>query len=145
MGNSKNSIILDKSFKFAVRIIKLYQYLCKEKKEFVLSKQILRSGTSIGANVEEAHGGISDSDFSNKISLAYKESRETHYWLRLLNAADNIDKKCSILLLKTVKSLVRFYFSILKTARINNRKIISNYFICYLLFTIYYLIWLTGY
>src|SRR5438105_14423549 len=89
----KDSALKNKSYKFALRMIKLYQYLCNEKKEFVLSKQILRSGTSIGANVEEAHGGISNSDFSHKISIAYKESRETHYWLRLLFATDYINKK----------------------------------------------------
>ncbi len=83
----KDNIVLDKSFHSAVRIIKLFQYLCNDKKEFILSKQILRSGTSIGSNAEEAHGGISMSDFSNKISLAYKEARETHYWLRLLFAS----------------------------------------------------------
>lgn len=126
MGNSKNSIILDKSFIFAVRIIKLYQYLCKEKKEFVLSKQILRSGTSIGANVEEAHRGISNSDFSNKISLAYKESRETHYWLRLLNAADYIDKKMFDSFAKDCEELSKILFSILKTTRINKKKIIEK-------------------
>ena len=64
------NVIIDKSFQFAVRIIKLYQYLCNEKKEYVLSKQILRRGTSIGANIEEAHGGISTSDFSKRKFLA---------------------------------------------------------------------------
>lgn len=123
MSKSKNSIILDKSFKFAVRIIKLYQFLCKEKKEFVLSKQILRSGTSIGANVEEAHGGISDSDFSNKISLAYKESRETQYWLRLLNAADYINKRMFDSFAKDCEELCKILFSILKTTRINKKRI----------------------
>jgi len=71
----KENVVKDKSFKFAVRIVRLYQYLCEEKSEYVLSKQILRSGTSIGANVEEADGGISKADFSNKISLACKEAK----------------------------------------------------------------------
>jgi len=92
----ENSIILEKSFNFAVRIIKLYQYLSRNKKEYELSKQILRSGTSIGSNIEEAHGGISEADFSNKISIAYKETRETKYWLRLLFATDYINKNCLI-------------------------------------------------
>ena len=89
----KSNIILKESYAFAVRIVKLYLYLYKEKKEFVLSKQILRSGTSIGANAEEAVGGISKKDFWAKMSIAYKEARETEYWLRLLNDTDILDDK----------------------------------------------------
>lgn len=77
-----------KSYAFAVRIVKLCQFLAAEKREFVLSKQLLRSGTSIGANVEEAIGGQSRPDFLSKISIAYKEARETTYWLRLLRDTD---------------------------------------------------------
>jgi len=80
----KENIIREKSYKFALRIIKLYKYLISNKKEYILSKQILRSGTSIGANVEEAIGGYSDKDFVAKLSLAYKEARETKYWINLL-------------------------------------------------------------
>ena len=76
--------VREKSYAFALQIIRLYRYLCVEKKEFVLSKQVVRSGTSIGANVEEAIGGQSKKDFLSKMSIAYKEARETHYWLRLL-------------------------------------------------------------
>jgi four helix bundle protein len=82
------SVALIKSYNFAVRIVKMYQHLSSEKKEFVLSKQILRSGTSIGANIEEAIGGISKADFRAKMSIAYKEARETDYWLRLLKDTD---------------------------------------------------------
>lgn len=89
----KEIIIKNKSFEFAVRIINLYKFLIDTKKEYVLSKQILRSGTSIGANVEEAIGGVSKSDFKNKLSIAYKEARETHYWLRLLQRTNYIDNK----------------------------------------------------
>lgn len=74
-----NNIIQDKSFAFAIRIVNLYKYLVTEKKEFVLSKQLLRSGTSIGANVEEAIGGVSDKDFLNKLGISYKEARESMY------------------------------------------------------------------
>lgn len=74
----KENILLDKSFAFAVRTVKAYKYLVEEKKEFVLSKQFLRSGTSIGANVEEAIGGQSRPDFISKLSIAYKEARETN-------------------------------------------------------------------
>lgn len=80
----KESVVHQKSFAFAVRIVRLSQYLNGEKREFVLSKQVLRSGTSIGANVEEASGGQSKRDFLSKMSIAYKEARETVYWLRLL-------------------------------------------------------------
>ena len=77
----KENIVQNKSFDFAVRIVNLYKHLSQEKREFVLSKQLLRSGTSIGANVEEAIGGISKADFRAKLSIAYKETRETTYWL----------------------------------------------------------------
>ena len=87
---AKYNILQEKSFAFAVRIVKLYKYLCEEKKEFVLSKQVLRSGTSIGANIEEAIGGQSDKDFLSKISISYKEARETIYWLKLLLATNYI-------------------------------------------------------
>ncbi len=80
----KDNVIQIKSYDFAVRIVKLYKHLSQEKKEFVLSKQLLRSGTSIGANVEEAIGGQSRKDFFAKLTIAYKEARESHYWIRLL-------------------------------------------------------------
>ncbi|GAB7257032.1 hypothetical protein OBPA_14970 [Polaribacter sp. OB-PA-B3] len=84
----KDNIIQTKSYNFAVRIIKLYKHLSQEKKEFVLSKQLLRSGTSIGANIEEAIGGQSRKDFLAKLTIAYKEARESHYWIRLLKDTD---------------------------------------------------------
>jgi four helix bundle protein len=76
----KENLIAVKSFKFAKRIYLLYKFLLEEKKEYILSKQILRSGTSIGANVEEAIGAQSKKDFISKLSIAYKKARETHYW-----------------------------------------------------------------
>ncbi len=82
------NIIQTKSYAFAVRIVRLYQHLTTEKKEYVLSKQVLRCGTSIGANVEEAIGGQSRADFISKLAIAYKEARETSYWLRLLKDTD---------------------------------------------------------
>lgn len=84
------NIIEKKSFDFAIRIVKLYKFLCNEKNEFVLSKQLLRSGTSIGANVAEAQQAQSKADFISKISIALKEATESKYWLRLLNATDYI-------------------------------------------------------
>ena len=80
-----DNLIQEKSYAFAIRTVKLYRHLSEKKKEFVLSRQLLRSGTAIGANVEEAIGGQSRADFLSKISIAYKEARETRYWLRLLN------------------------------------------------------------
>ena len=91
--NKAASLALEKSFAFALRIVKLYQHLSDKKKEFVLSKQILRSGTSIGANLEESRGAQSPSDFQAKISIAYKESRETSYWLRLLYASKYLTER----------------------------------------------------
>ena len=80
----KVNVVQEKSFAFAIRIVNLYKYLCEEKKEYVLSKQVLRCGTSVGANIEEALGGQSDKDFIAKLSIAYKEARETIYWIKLL-------------------------------------------------------------
>nr|VFK36499.1 MAG: four helix bundle protein [Candidatus Kentron sp. SD]VFK77819.1 MAG: four helix bundle protein [Candidatus Kentron sp. SD] len=85
-----DNIIQTKSYAFAVRIVRLYQHLSKEKKEYVLSRQLLRCGTTIGANIEEAIGGQSRADFVSKLSIAYKEARETTYWLRLLKDTDYI-------------------------------------------------------
>ena len=91
--NKAASLALEKSFAFALRIVKLYQHLSDKKKKFVLSKQILRSGTSIGVNLEESRGAQSPSDFQAKISIAYKESRETSYWLRLLYASKYLTER----------------------------------------------------
>ncbi|HMS35151.1 MAG TPA: four helix bundle protein [Ignavibacteria bacterium] len=92
-GNKmKDSIVKNKSYKFSLKIIKLYLYLKNEKKEYQLSKQILRSGTSICANIEEALGGQSRKDFLSKISISYKEARETNYWLRLLRDSQLLEE-----------------------------------------------------
>jgi four helix bundle protein len=90
---TKDNIIQQKSFAFAIRVVNLYKFLTNEKKEFVLSKQLLRSGTSIGANVEESIGGQSEKDFLSKLSIAYKEARETMYWLKLLLATDYLKRE----------------------------------------------------
>lgn len=115
---------LEKSFDFALRIIKLYQHLSIKKKEFVLSKQILRSGTSIGANLEEAHGAQSDSDFQAKVSIAYKEARETSYWLRLLKAANYMTEKQFASIHSDCEELVKLTSSIQFTMKnkLNERK-----------------------
>lgn len=91
----KENIIVVKSKTFALRIIKLYKYLCNEKHEYVMSKQILRSGTSIGANIREAVREQSKADFYAKLSISLKEADETAYWLELLNESDYIKKNIS--------------------------------------------------
>ncbi|WP_172917933.1 four helix bundle protein [Capnocytophaga canis] len=103
----KDNIIQEKTFAFAVRIVNVYRYIVSEYNERVLSKQLLRCGTSIGANVEEAIGAQSDKDFLSKISIAYKETRETIYWLRLLEATDFLTKEQSISLLNDAKEIAK--------------------------------------
>ena len=113
---SENPIQI-KSYAFALRIVKLYRYLCDEKREFVLSKQLVRSGTSIGANVEEAIGGQSDKDFLSKMSVAYKEARETHYWLRLLRDSDILDARQAESVIEDCEQLLKLSGSIIRTTK----------------------------
>lgn len=122
--NAKPNPGLEKSFDFALRIVKLYQHLSGKKKEFVLSKQILRSGTSIGANFEEAHGAQSDLDFQAKISIAYKEARETSYWLRLLKASNYLTEKQFNSIYPDCEELIKITTSIQLSMKnkINERK-----------------------
>ncbi len=116
----KENIVKDKSYNFSLRIINLYKYLTDKKKEFVLSKQILRCGTSIGANVEEAIGGQSKKDFINKISIAYKESRECHYWIRLLRDSSFIDSNSAGSMLNDCDDLIRLTGKIISSAKKSN-------------------------
>jgi len=102
---------------FALRIVSLYRYLCDEKKEFVLSKQLVRGGTSIGANVEEAIGGQSYKDFLSKMSIAYKEARETHYWLRLLRDSELLEAQHANSLIADCDELLKLSGSIIRTAK----------------------------
>ena len=111
----EENIILSKTYNFALRIIDLYKYLSKEEKEYTLSKQILRSGTSIGVNSEEAAGSISKKDFRAKFFIAYKEARETHYWIRLLRDSDYIDAKLAGSLLNDIDEILKIIGAILKT------------------------------
>ena len=113
----KVNILKDKSYKFALRTVKLFQYLLNEKKEFVLSKQILRSGTSVGANIEEAYQGESKADFIHKLAIANKEAFETHYWLRLLRDSDFLEEKLANSLLDDCDELQRILVSSIKTAK----------------------------
>ena len=113
----KENILLDKSFAFSVRAVHAYKYLLKEHREFVLPKQFLRSGTSIGANAEEAVGGQSRNDFVAKLAIAYKEARETKYWIRLLRATGYFDAAQSESLLADTEELLRIIGKILVTTK----------------------------
>ncbi|NEW84898.1 MAG: four helix bundle protein [Mariniphaga sp.] len=115
-----DNVIQIKSFAFAVKIVKVVQILSGEKKEFVLSKQFLRSGTSIGANVEESIGGQSEKDFYAKLTISYKEARESHYWIRLLTTTDYLTKEEGDLLLHDAEELLKIIGSIQKTLRSKN-------------------------
>ena len=115
----KTNPLADKSYSFALNIIKLYKELVKKEKEYVLSKQLLNSGTSIGANITEAQGAISNSDFSAKISIAYKESLETKYWISLLRDSDYVTRELAKELWEQADELSKIMFSILKTTRIH--------------------------
>ncbi|MGN1131865.1 MAG: four helix bundle protein [Ruminococcus sp.] len=112
-----DNIIETKSFDFAVRIVKLYKYLCEQKKEFTLSKQLLRSGTSIGANVAEAQQAQSKPDFISKISIALKETSETKYWIKLLSATDYLSTSESESILSDCVEIEKILVSITKTSK----------------------------
>ncbi|MBR2207549.1 MAG: four helix bundle protein [Synergistaceae bacterium] len=115
-----SDIVLEKSKNFAVRIVRLYQFLTDNKKEYVLSKQILRSGTSIGANITEAKSGFSKKDFLSKMYIAFKECSETLYWLDLLVATDYLTKEQYDSLSYDANELKKILSSITKTARENS-------------------------
>ena len=109
--------IVTKSKAFALRIIKLYKYLCSKKREFVMSKQIMRSGTSIGANVREATRAQSTPDFISKMNIALKEAEETCYWLELLHESEYLDERAFNSLYNDCMELLKILASIVKTAR----------------------------
>lgn len=114
---SQDSVILNKSLKFAARIVKLYQYLSKEKHETVISKQIIRSGTSIGANANEAVYGVSKAEFIAKLQISLKETAETEYWLKLLVMSEYLTEAEGQSLLDDCLEIKRLLVSSLKTAR----------------------------
>ncbi len=119
--NEKDNIIKIKSFQFAIRVINLYKHLCSEKKEFVLSKQLLRSGTSIGANVREAVNAQSKLDFIHKLSIAQKECDETSYWLELLKETDYINENEYISIHNDAMDILKIIRSIILTTKQNNK------------------------
>jgi four helix bundle protein len=113
----QENIIQTKSYEFAIKVVKLYRFLSEEKREYVLSKQLLRSGTSIGANVEEGIGGQSAKDFFAKLNIAYKEARESHYWLRLLKDTGYLEAEKATQYLNDCDELLRIMGSIIKTMK----------------------------
>lgn len=114
------SVLEHKSYDFSIRIIKCSEYLQRDKKEFILSKQLIRWGTAIGALVAEGKYAQSKSDFINKLSISLKEANETKYWLRLLYDCSYLQEKMAISLLNDVESLIKILASSIKTAKGNN-------------------------
>ena len=112
----KENIIADKSFEFAKKIVFLSKELYSQN-EYVIARQVLKSGTSIGANVEEAIGGISKKDFRAKMSISYKEARETHYWLRLLNETNYLNDKEFKELTIELTSILKILFKIIESSK----------------------------
>ncbi|WP_037322949.1 four helix bundle protein [Ruminococcus sp. NK3A76] len=117
---NSEGMVLDKSKSFAIRIVKLYKYLCN-KNEFVLSKQLLKSGTSIGANLSEAKYAQSRNDFLNKVNIALKEASETEYWLELLYKTEFISEKQYSSINKDCSEIIRMLSSSVKTMKIENK------------------------
>ncbi len=118
----RDNVILDKSFDFAVRVTKLYKHLCMDQKEYVLSKQLLRSGTSIGANVNEAQTGQSKADFVAKMAISSKEARESKYWIDLLIKTEYLKKEDKHVqsLVNEIDEIVRLLTTIVKSSQGNN-------------------------
>lgn len=115
----KENIVKNKSFGFAVRIVKLYQFLCEQKKEFVLSKQLLRAGTSVGAMVREAEHAESKTDFKHKMAIAQKEINETIYWLELLKETEYLTSEQFESINSDAIEIIKLITSILKTTKSN--------------------------
>ncbi|WP_426277964.1 four helix bundle protein [Chryseobacterium sp. S-02] len=122
MKYEKSECLKDKSYFFAIRIVRFYQFSKDERREFIFSKQVLRSGTSSGTMVEEAMQGESKMDFIHTLSIANKEANETRYWIRLLKDTDFIDEKLSQSLIYDLEELIKLLVSIIKTTKNFNLK-----------------------
>jgi four helix bundle protein len=121
-----DNLILTKTYEFALRIVRLSQFFIDEKRAYQLADQVRRSGTSIGATMEEAIGGQSRRDFIAKCSIAYKEARETHYWLRLLRDTDFISEKQASSLLSNCEEILKILTTILRTTKAENPDDLAN-------------------
>lgn len=115
----KENVVKNKSFAFAVRVVRLYQFLCEQKKEFVLSKQLLRSGTSVGAMVREAEHAETKNDFKHKMGVAQKEINETIYWLELLKETDYLTAEQFESINKDAIEIIKLVTAILISAKAN--------------------------
>ena len=115
--NIMDNVIENKSFQFAIRIVRLYKFLCEEKKEYILSIQLLRAGTSIGANVTESQQAQSKPDFVSKISIALKEASETKYWIKLLGATEYLSENQTKSILDDCVEIEKILVTILKSAK----------------------------
>ncbi|MGV8964122.1 MAG: four helix bundle protein [Candidatus Saccharimonadaceae bacterium] len=118
----KESVVMSKSYAFALRTIKLYKYLVYEKKEYVLSKQLLRSGTAIGSLIKEGEHAQSKADFLNKMNVALKEANETEYWIELLRDSEYLSSSESLSILENATELIRLLISIVKSTKISMGK-----------------------
>ncbi len=118
----RENVVKNKSFAFALRIVKMYQFLCEQKKEFVLSKQLLRSGTAVGALVREAEQAESPADFIHKLAIALKEANETEYWIELLYQSNYIDETAYNSIKSDLTELLKLLISIIKTTKLNHKK-----------------------
>lgn len=118
----ENNAIKSKSYLFAIRVIKAYKFLSSEQREFVLSKQMLRSGTAVGALVRESEHAESIADFIHKLSIALKEANETEYWLMLLHDTEYLDDKSFNSIVSDCQELIKILISIIKTSKSNNTK-----------------------
>ena len=116
MKTKEENLIVAKSYSFAVRCVKLYKYLCEEKHDYVIGKQLLRSGTSIGANVKEAIRGVSKADFKAKMSIALKESSESEFWIEILRDTDYITTQQANSLLIDCVELLKLLMTIVKSS-----------------------------
>ena len=117
---AKESVLKEKSYAFAIRVINLAKFLREEKKEFILSKQIVRCGTSVGGNIEEASGAQSNNDFIAKLHISLKEAKETHYWVRLLRDTEYISKEQAQSLIDDIDEIITILTKSLKTVKSNN-------------------------
>ncbi|MDE6417809.1 MAG: four helix bundle protein [Duncaniella sp.] len=122
MGRREDNVVLTKSFDFSVRIVNLHKYLCSTMSEYVMSKQLLRCGTSIGANLSEAEEAVSAKDFEAKIYIALKEARETEYWLRLLYRTEYLTEYQYGHIMADCHQILSILVAITKTLRKNRRE-----------------------
>ena len=126
MKQKEDNIIAIKSYKFAVRCVNLYKYLCEQKHDYVIGKQLLRSGTSIGANIKEAIRGISKAEFRAKMSISLKEASESEFWIELLRDTEYITKEEAESLLNDCGELLRLLMSIVKTIQTEEKQHITT-------------------